>query len=84
MYAKNADHLRKLIADNPVEHPSVFLSDSSFAAACYDKKTLKELKTAFQGDADKEECHAWGLSASEWKEHIEMALIVLAIIKKRA
>ncbi len=84
MYAQNADHLRMLITDNPDEHPAVFLYDSSFAAACYDNKTLKELKSAFHRDADKKECGSWGLSPSEWKEQIEMALVVLETIKKRS
>lgn len=83
MYARNADHLRTLILENPNEHPSIFLYDSSFAAACYDHKTLRELKSAFHRDADKEECRDWGLSPAEWKEQVEMALVVLETIKKR-
>ncbi len=83
MYAQNADTLRKLIKESPGESPSVFLSDSSFAATCYDTKTITELKSAFHRDADQSECDVWGLSPSEWKENIEMALIALLAVKNK-
>ena len=75
MYAKTSNHLRKLIAENPDESPSVFLRDESFSAHCYDRLTVLELKSAFNGDADPDDCRKWGVSPSEWKENIEMALI---------
>jgi hypothetical protein len=78
MYAKTANELRRLIADHPDETPSVFLSDDSFAADCYDHLSLKELKSAFNRDADPDDCFKWNLSPSEWKENIEMALISLS------
>ena len=78
MFAKTANELRQLIIDNPDESPSVFLRDDSFAAECYDKMSIKELKSAFNRDADPDECMKWRLSPSEWKENIEMALISLS------
>ena len=75
MYAKTANQLRKLITNNPDESPSVFLSDDSFAAHCYDYLTARDLKSAFNRDADPDDCRKWLLSPSEWKENIEMALI---------
>lgn len=84
MYAINADELRKLLNENPEAIPSTFLMDSSFAAECYDKKSVKWLKSAFNRDADPEECETWRLTPVEWKENIEMALMAkLASEKKR-
>ncbi len=81
MYAKNAEELRKLIAENLDENPSVFLRDDSFAAACYDHKTVRELKSAFNRDPDPDECRQWKISAAEWKESVEMALVALSARK---
>ncbi len=75
MYASTANQLDELIKENPDDMPATFLMDSSFASYCYDKKTLKWLKSAFNRDADSEDCEKWYLSRSEWKENIEMALI---------
>jgi len=78
LFAKTANELRRLIAENPDENPSVFLRDDSFAANCYDHMTVKELKSAFNRDADPDECIKWNLSAAEWRENIEMALVSLS------
>lgn len=75
MYAKTANELRRLILDNPDQMPSTFLLDSSFAAWCYDRKTTRWLKSAFNRDADPDDCQRWNISRSEWKENIEMALL---------
>lgn len=75
MYATNANQLTELIKKNPGEMPSTFLMDSSFASYCYDKKTIKWLKSAFHRDADPLDCEKWNISRSEWKENIEMALV---------
>ena len=74
MYADTLDELRELMAEQPETSPSVFLRDDGFAAHCYDDMTVRELRSAFERDADPEECRRWGLSATEWKEHIAMAL----------
>ena len=81
MFAVNAKELRKLIQDHPEESPSTFLRDQSFAAHCYDTRTPRALKSAFNRDADPEECKKWRLSPVEWKENIEMALIALGARK---
>ena len=77
LFAKTSNELRRLIAENPDENPSVFLRDDSFAADCYDHMSVKELKSAFNRDADPDDCAKWNLSPSEWKENIEMALMSL-------
>lgn len=74
-YATSAEELRDLIEHNPETSPSVFLTDDSFAAVCYDQKTVRELASAFNGDADVDECRKWRLRVSEWREQIYMALI---------
>ncbi|MFO7559763.1 MAG: hypothetical protein R6X10_13090 [Desulfobacterales bacterium] len=83
MVAKDTETLKRLLKENPDESPSVFLSDDSLAADCYDNRTIRELKSAFHRDADPKECEAWGLSSSEWKENIEMALVALRAAQKK-
>jgi len=83
MYAKTADELRAMIRNNTESSPSSFLSDSSLAAFCYDNKSIKDLKSAFNRDADPGECTRWKISASEWKENIEMAMITLKASKEQ-
>lgn len=78
MYAKTANELRDLIQKNPNDLPSSFLMDSSFAAHCFDKLTLRALKSAFHRDADPDECDTWNISRVEWKENIEMAYVAKA------
>jgi hypothetical protein len=75
MYAKNANELKDMIRSNPGELPSSFLMDSSFAAHCFDKHSVRYLKSAFHRDADPDECEQWNITRSEWKENIEMAFI---------
>ncbi len=82
VHAKNANELRIMIKKNPKETPSVFIRDESFAAKCYDHRTVRELKAAFNRDADPEECEQWGFSSSEWKENIEMALVARIAVEK--
>jgi hypothetical protein len=77
-YATTARALRALMAEYPDENPSVFLRDDSFAAYCYDRLTVKELKSAFNRDPDPDDCIRWNLSPLEWKENVEMALISLS------
>ena len=82
MVAKDTETLRRLLKENPDESPSVFIADDTYAAKCYDSRTIKELKSAFHRDADPEECETWRLSPSDWKENIEMALIALRAAQK--
>jgi hypothetical protein len=75
MYARSPEELKKLLIAHPGESPSTYLDDSSYAAWCYDHLTRRELKSAFQRDADPDACMAWGLSVLEFKRQIEMAWI---------
>ena len=77
MFAKTADELREMIRQNPGTSPSTFLMDDSFAAWCYDNQDLSWLKAAFNRDADPEDCRIWGLTTSEWRINVEMAIIAL-------
>lgn len=75
MIATNANQLRELIRENPGTAPSTFIDDTSFASRCYDDKSIRWLKSAFNRDADPDDCQRWNLTADQWKENIEMALI---------
>ena len=78
MSAQSPKELRACIAAEPRTSPSTHLADDSFSAWCYDNLSLKEVRSAFERDADADECDLWGLSAMEWKAQVEMAMIALA------
>lgn len=70
--------LRARLKADPETIPSALLSDDSFASWCYDHLTLRELKSAFQGDPDPDVCETWRLNHREWRAQVEMALIAVA------
>ena len=84
MPASTPEELRSCIAADPKSSPSTYLADDSFAAWCYDHLTLKEVRAAFQRDADPDECKRWRLTALEWKTQVEMAVIALSATKRMA
>jgi hypothetical protein len=53
------------------------IPDDTFAAACYNDNSVEELVTALAGPADEADMKAWGLTAEEWREGIELALEAL-------
>jgi hypothetical protein len=79
MFAKTADELREMIIKNPGTSPSTFIRDDSFAAWCYDNRDLLWLNSAFNRDADLNDCKKWGIVASEWKANVEMARLALKL-----
>ena len=82
MPARSPKELRACIAAEPQVSPSTHLADDSFAAWCYDNLSLKEARSAFQRDADADDCTRWGLTALEWKAQVEMAIIALAAAER--
>ena len=76
------EELRTCIAADPHTSPSTYLADDSFAAWCYDHLSLSEAHSAFERDADPDECEQWDLSALEWKAQVEMAIIALTAAAK--
>lgn len=82
MPAKSPKELRACIAAEPRTSPSTHLADDSFAAWCYDNLSLKAARSAFERDADADECDLWGLTAMEWKAQVEMAIIALAAAER--
>lgn len=52
---------------------------NTFAAACYDMNSIDELEQALKNGPDTADMNEWGLTESEWREQIE-----LAIAEKRA
>jgi hypothetical protein len=83
MPAQSPKELRACIAAEPRTSPSTHLADDCFAAWCYDNLSLKEARSAFERDADADECDLWGLTAMEWKAQVEMAIIALAAAEIR-
>jgi hypothetical protein len=77
MSVDTPEALKAVIRRDPQAIPATFLSDASYAAWCYDHLSLRELRSAFEGDADPEVCRLWRLSPREWRIQIEMAIIAL-------
>ncbi|MCP4627389.1 MAG: hypothetical protein GY850_28335 [bacterium] len=82
MPAQSPKELLACIAAEPRTSPSTHLADDSFAAWCYDNLSLKEVRSAFERDADVDDCDLWGLTAMEWKAQVEMAIIALAATER--
>ena len=77
MPVSTPEELRACIAADAQTSPSTYLADDSFAAWCYDHLSLSEARSAFERDADPDECEQWELTALEWKVQVEMAIIAL-------
>jgi len=77
MPASTPEELRACIEADAQTSPSTYLADDSFAAWCYDHLSLSEVRSAFERDADPDECEQWELTALEWKTEVEMAIIAL-------
>jgi hypothetical protein len=77
MPASTPEELRDCIAADAQTSPSTYLADDSFAAWCYDHLSLSEARSAFERDADPDECEQWKLTVLEWKAQVEMAIIAL-------
>ena len=77
MPASTPEELRDCIAADDQTSPSTYLADDSFAAWCYDHLSLSEARSAFERDADPDECEQWKLTVLEWKAQVEMAIIAL-------
>ena len=77
MPASTPEELRACIASDAQTSPSTYLADDSFAAWCYDHLSLSEACSAFERDADPNECEQRELTALAWKAQVEMAIIAL-------
>jgi hypothetical protein len=80
--ALTPNELRACLAADPQTSPSTHLADDSFAAWCYDNLSLTAVRSAFERDADVDDCEQWGLTALEWKTQVEMAIIALAAAER--
>lgn len=78
MYARDHDHLIKLMRENPEATPSTFLGDSSYASHLYDHSDVRRLKSTLQGDPDPEALQGWDISPGIWREQVAMALAALS------
>lgn len=51
------------------------IEDNTFAHACYDQNSIAELEAALAREAaDKMDCETWGITPTEWREQIKLAL----------
>ena len=50
------------------------IESGSFAEACYNQNSIRELEDALASAPDAVELETWGLTADEWREQIELAL----------
>ena len=57
------------------------IESNTFAEACYDMNTLKELKAALTQDADESDMKEWNLTEQEWREQIELAIAEKEVFK---
>jgi len=53
------------------------IAENTFAAACYDQNTTEDLELGLLGEADEADMDAWGITAQEWREQIELAICAL-------
>ena len=50
--------------------------DGSFAEACFDQNTCRELVEALlQKSADKTDCKTWNITPTEWRKEMATALL---------
>ncbi|WP_108945635.1 hypothetical protein [Shewanella halifaxensis] len=57
---------------------TIHIEDNTFAAACYDMNAISELSDYATRDFDEHEAARWGLSESEWRAEMKLALDALA------
>jgi len=53
------------------------IQENTFAEACYNTNSIKELEAALNAPADENDMEQWGLSESEYFEEIKTALTEL-------
>lgn len=51
------------------------IKENTFAAACYDQNSAEDLKLALKNGPDTADMAEWKLTADEWKDEIELALV---------
>lgn len=53
------------------------IKPNTFAAACYDQNTIAELEQALIDGPDATDMANWGITAEEWTNEINSALVAL-------
>ena len=67
-------------ADNQLENIMSAINkiqENTFAEACYECNTIKQLEHALTIEADKDDMEQWGITADEWREQIKLAIAAL-------
>ena len=49
----------------------IYITENTFAAACYNENSITELETAFAGVPDALDMATWDLSADDWRDQIK-------------
>ncbi len=55
------------------------ITDTTFAAACYNTSTAADLETALASGPNPQDMKTWGLSPRQWHNEILLALDELAV-----
>lgn len=50
------------------------IAENTFAAACFDQNSAKELQAALTNGPDASDMRDWGLTAEEWNAQVHQAL----------
>ena len=50
------------------------IESGTFAEACYNQNSIRELEEALTAAPDPVDMETWGLTADEWRDQIELAL----------
>jgi len=50
------------------------IKENTFASACYEQNTVKELEDALSCGADETDRRVWDITAEEWEEQVELAI----------
>lgn len=53
------------------------IADNTFAAACFNDCSIRDLEKALAGPVDETDCKTWNLTPAEWRDEIETALAAL-------
>ena len=52
------------------------MKENTFASACFEQNSIEELIGALSSkSADKADCKEWGITPTQWRESIKLALL---------
>lgn len=51
-----------------------YITENTFAAACYDQNSVEELQAVLANGPDANDMREWNLTADEWTDQVKLAL----------